>query len=90
MPRKPADVFRKNVARILFERSMTQAELALLIGTKSPNISRILSGQDRHALGYQPVAPLSGETCHGCTADTFCGTEVSYPISETDGTAHEA
>lgn len=50
MATRPADSFRKNVARILSERDMTMHELALLSDTHRPNISRILSGKEQVTL----------------------------------------
>lgn len=50
MSAKPTDTFRRNVARVLVARGMTQRELALLSETKSPNISRILSGSEQVSL----------------------------------------
>jgi ribosome-binding protein aMBF1 (putative translation factor) len=43
---KTAQQFRDRMARLMKERGVTQVELAEAIGTKDPNISRILSGQE--------------------------------------------
>lgn len=50
MAAKPADTFRRNVGKVLAERGMTMEQLALLCGTKRPNISRILSGKEQVSL----------------------------------------
>ena len=50
MAAKPADTFRRNLARLLEERGMTMNELALLAETKRPAISRILSGKEQVTL----------------------------------------
>ena len=47
---KPAEIFRRNVRRILDQRDMSMEELALLSKTKRPNISRILSGSEQVTL----------------------------------------
>lgn len=50
MQSKPADSFRRNVARLLVERGMTIQDLALLSGMHRPNISRVLSGKEQVSL----------------------------------------
>jgi transcriptional regulator with XRE-family HTH domain len=50
MASKPAESFRRNVARIIFERGMTIQDLALLSGMHRPNISRVLSGKEQVTL----------------------------------------
>lgn len=50
MPRQPADYFRRNVSRILFERGMTIEELSLLAKASRPGISRVLSGKEQVTL----------------------------------------
>jgi transcriptional regulator with XRE-family HTH domain len=50
MANRPAESFRKNVARILFERGMTINELALLSESSRPTISRVLSGKEQVTL----------------------------------------
>lgn len=38
--------FIKNVQRIRLERGLTQGELAQLLGTKQPSVSRVLRGEE--------------------------------------------
>ncbi len=50
MATRPAESFRKNVARMLVERGMTINELALLSESSRPTISRVLSGKEQVTL----------------------------------------
>lgn len=44
MPSPASELFRKNLVAVLRERGMSQNELAEMIGTSRPAISKIISG----------------------------------------------
>lgn len=50
MSAKPAEIFRRNLERVLTQRGMTRQALADISGTSRPNISRILSGDEQVTL----------------------------------------
>lgn len=44
--RQAAEVFRENVRSVMESRDLNITELAILVGTSRPGMSRILSGED--------------------------------------------